>query len=137
MAKDKTKTHIGQNPTRNIDEYPEVMYNHKVVYFDVDDTLVVHDLSSYEGERILELDYGIEPITVGVNQKNVNTLIWCAKLGYSIVVWSKTGGDWAYEVVRALRLSKYVRFCLTKPNFIVDDRPATDWIGNNLWRAPK
>lgn len=111
--------------------------NHKVITCDCDDTLILWDKSEYVSQPKVVISYAGYNSEVVIHQKNRNLLIKLAKLGYSIVVWSATGYDWAIEVVKALQLEDYVTLCLTKPSYYLDDKEATTWIGERLWREPK
>jgi hypothetical protein len=108
----------------------------RTLYCDVDDTLLCHDLSSFPKELQVEI-YCNDRYFVGVpHQKNINLLVKFYKLGYDVYVWSKTGESWARAVVEKLELTPYVKACLSKPDFILDDRGVEDWIGTRIYRSP-
>ena len=107
----------------------------KMIYVDCDDTLVMWDLSKYPDLRTVELScYG--PVTLRVNDKNVNLVKKLAKLGYSIVVWSQTGWEWAEAVSKAVGIAEHSVLYLTKPRYHLDDLPSSAWCGDRLWRDP-
>jgi len=109
--------------------------SHKVVAVDCDDTLVMWDRSKYPDLPRVMVDL-CGPTELVVNQKNVNLVRKLSKLGYSIVVWSQTGYDWAVTVGKAVGLDDCVSLYMTKPRYHVDDMPASVWIGDRLWRDP-
>ncbi len=115
----------------------QTLESHKVISVDVDDTLILWDLSAYPDMPRIEVDYAGYKSTLIPHQKNINLLIKLAKLGYEIVVWSATGYDWAELIVAELNLGEYVTLCMSKPRYYVDDKNAESWIGERLWREVK
>lgn len=109
------------------------MASQKVVVVDMDDTIVMHDLSEYQPRETIS--YGPGDIVVSPNQKNINLLVKLYKLDYTIVAWSRTGSDWARAVCQKLDIDKYVSLYMTKPMFYIDDVPADGWM-KRLWRDP-
>lgn len=111
----------------------------QVVVCDVDDTLIMYDLSSYSGVKteIIVNPYSQMGIEIVPNKKNINTLIKFKKLGYFVIVWSRTGKLWADAVVKELGLTEFVDQTLCKPLFYIDDKDAETWIGTRVWRAEK
>lgn len=108
----------------------------RTLYSDVDDTLLCHNLSDFPAEeRVLIECNGREFLGVP-HRKNINLLIKFYKLGYDVYVWSKTGESWAKAVVEKLGLSPYVKACLSKPDFLLDDRGVEEWMGERIWREP-
>lgn len=109
----------------------------RTLYSDVDDTLIMHDLSAFPTDEQVSIECNGR-VFVGVpNFKNINLLIKFYKLGYDVYVWSKTGQSWAQAVVNQLNLSPYVTACLSKPDYLLDDKGAQTWIGPRCWRDPK
>lgn len=111
----------------------------RVLMVDVDDTLVMWNVSEYRAKddpnyKFVQLDSGA--ITVLENKKNINTLIKFKKLGYTVVVWSQSGKDWAEKVVNALDINQYVDLIMTKPSYYLDDLDASAWM-HRLWRDAK
>lgn len=107
----------------------------KTLYVDCDETLVMEDLSQFPNHKKLDLLYVNGPITVVPNQKNINLLTLFYKLGYTILVWSQTGSDWARTVCEGLNIDHMVAAYLTKPMFYIDDKPIETWVGPRRWRA--
>lgn len=101
------------------------------VYFDVDNTLVMHD----RGEDIdcdieylfLLNPYADESRFYAPNEDNILELKRCKNQGRTVVVWTHGGPKWAETVVKALELEKYVDFILPKVEIYVDDIPIEQW----------
>lgn len=109
----------------------------KTLYVDCDDTLIMWNLSEYRAtQATYYFEYKGNEIGYIRNQRNINLVTKFAKLGYTIIVWSQTGSDWAEAVGRELEIDKYVAVYLTKPTYHLDDLPSTAWCGERLWRAP-
>lgn len=109
---------------------------YKTVYVDVDDTLAMGNLSEYPTKDHVTVQYVNGPITVVPNQKNINLLTLFYKLGYTVIVWSQTGADWAKTISEAFKLEHMVTAYLTKPLFILDDKDVGEWMGKRRWRDP-
>lgn len=114
-----------------------IIKSNKIVMIDCDDTLIMWDKSKYKGK--------LEPVTIKINkfksvvyknQKNINLIIKLKKLGYTLIVWSLSGYEWAQKVTKAVGLENYVTICMSKPNYYVDDSEVKNWIGHRLWRDP-
>lgn len=108
--------------------------NYKTLYVDIDDTLLMSNLSEYPEGQQIDIQYTNGSIRVVPNQKNINLVVLFYKLGYNIIFWSKTGGDWAAAAARVLDLENVVSVCLTKPTFYMDDKDVTEWIGPRRYR---
>lgn len=109
----------------------------KIVFIDCDDTLIMWERSEYDGK--------LEPVTIKINdyesvvyknQKNINLAIKLKKMGYTLIVWSATGYEWANAVAKAVGLEEYVTACMSKPRYYIDDLESELWIGRRLWRDP-
>lgn len=101
---------------------------HKIVAFDCDDTMIMWDASKYPKEEQICIEmYGYKTY-LHPNQKNINLLIKFAKLGFTVILWSQTGFDWAEAVAKSLNLTEYVTYCMTKPRYYVDDLKADAWM---------
>lgn len=88
-------------------------------YFDVDDTLVIWGKGHLDSARPF-INAGMIEMLVP-NQVIINRLIDLNEQGYTIVVWSQGGSDWAAEVVRKLGLEAFVHLCIDKPHKYIDD----------------
>lgn len=107
----------------------------KTLYCDVDDTLLIHNKSEYPEEMHVSVPHNGR-VFVGVpHHKNILMLKKFYNLGYQIIVWSKTGATYASAVVSKLGLDQYVDYCLSKPDFYLDDKGAEEWIGPRVYRS--
>lgn len=102
---------------------------------DIDDTLIMRDLSTYPKARQVVLNAYGHDVTVAVNQKMVNSVIYYSKLGWKLVFWSRTGEEWARAVVEALELEEHCTATMTKPLYYLDDKNWNEW-SERLWRSP-
>lgn len=62
------------------------------------------------------------------HKKHIAELKKRKKEGFVIVVWTASGAPWAREVVRKLKLSSYVDFCISKPEFYYDDKKQVEFM---------
>lgn len=110
----------------------------QVVVVDCDDTLVMYDMSEYPGDTPLDILNPYSGMTLQVipNEKNIKTVIKFKKLGYYVLVWSRTGKQWADAVVDHLNLREYVDQTLAKPLYYIDDKDSTEWMGDRVYRDP-
>lgn len=109
----------------------------RTLYSDVDDTLICHNLSDFPKEDRITIRCKGRSFDAVPHRLNLNLLIKFYKLGYDVHVWSKTGKSWAKAVVKALNIQQYVKSCLTKPDFLLDDKGADQWLGPIIYRNPK
>lgn len=108
-----------------------VFKSDKLAAFDVDETLVLWDRDysfSPNADGIIPFvdpyypNEG-EPVLLYLkpNHDAIHLLKQLKANGYSIMVWSKGGYQWAETVVRTLELKDYVDIIMTKPDIYVDD----------------
>lgn len=109
----------------------------KIVYCDVDETLAMCNLSDYPVSDLVTIPYVNGDCKIIPNKKNINLLTWFHKLGYTVVVWSKTGSDWAEAVGKAIGIDPVVALYLRKPDYYIDDLEASEWMGPRRWRNAK
>ena len=95
---------------------------HKNFYFDVDDTLIMWDYGE-EDDELVEVKFHSLHRYFRPHKKHIADLKKFSDMGYTIIVWSQSGGDWAEHIVKALDLEEYVDICLGKPNVYYDDIP--------------
>lgn len=84
-----------------------VLRSDKVLYVDVDQTLVV-----WQGENYWP------------HKKHIQFLKQCSKRGQKVIVWSAGGFEWAERIVRELDLQSHVDLILSKPAWFMDDLKA-------------
>lgn len=110
------------------------LMDRRTLFCDVDDTLLVHDISEYPAWRRTTISCNGREFVGVPHRKNILMLQKFYKLGYQIIVWSRTGESWAKAVVDKLELNPYVDHCLTKPDFYLDDKDVAEWIGPRVYR---
>jgi hypothetical protein len=104
--------------------------------FDVDGCLIVRpeqsDLNVSVYDAVTE-----EFIRVGVNRSMVRLLMEERQRGSYIEVWSRSGWEWAENVVRALGLVDHVDLVKSKPTIYFDDTPIQDWLKDRVFIGPE
>lgn len=108
--------------------------------FDVDDTLVIWDWKAVDPEgkgliKIQDPNSGHTELVLP-HERHVKLLKQFKARGHTVVVWSQGGWDWASIVVKSLGLESVVDFCMSKPDWYVDDLPAVAFMGNNIYKHP-
>lgn len=98
----------------------------KIIYVDVDSTLLF-SLREYPHEVTHEV------VKIGgrkfwVHDPHIEMIKDFKARGHSIVVWSAGGAEWAEMAVRALKLELYVDLVISKPDWFIDDKPATGFM---------
>jgi len=114
-----------------------VLKSDRVTVVDVDDTLVLWNISEFPVERRITVDFKNGPVDLVPHEKNINTLLKFWKLGYTINVWSASGWEWAETIVKALGLESIVTNVGSKPLYYFDDKPCESWMGPRVYRDPK
>ena len=104
-----------------------IIESDKVVFYDVDDTLITWNSSEELEDDVITLTDAMGDITEHkVLRKNVISLIEHSKRGHKIVVWSAGGYAWASQAVKLLGLEKYVDLVVSKPTWWYDDLTAEE-----------
>lgn len=105
-------------------------------YFDIDSTLIF-DLTSEEARSVLPtsqdhifLGEGIFRRPFRVNWKMVDKIYFHKAAGHKVIVWSKSGREYARLVVGALMLQQHVDSCESKPFVYYDDKHASEFMGD-------
>lgn len=111
----------------------KVIENEKVIFCDVDDTLVMwNHPNSDNAIYVTDPNDGME-CRVVPHKFHIDLLKKHAGRGYNIVVWSQGGYAWAAAVVKELGLDNYVDFVMTKPIKYIDDLACKEWMGQHLY----
>ena len=101
-----------------------------VVYFDVDDTLVLWGKNDPDRSMLFTC-HGFSESLVP-NLEIIRELKKAKREGSTVVVWSQGGADWAEEVVVTLGLKQFVDLVVSKPDTYFDDLAASTFMRN--WR---
>jgi len=105
----------------------KVIENENIVCIDVDDTLAIWNIPpGREGEAILFNNFGFAEWLLP-HGAHIKLLKQFKARGQFVIVWSQGGYQWAHEVVKCLKLTKYVDLVMAKPKWIIDDLPAAAW----------
>lgn len=107
-----------------------IIPNDKILPVDIDGTLI-----EYVGKNDCDfvLEYG--GLTVPLRKKRMNIALMKhhkTTRGYTILVWSANGKEWAETVIRKLKLQEYVDIIMTKPCKLLDDKPASEWMWDQI-----
>jgi hypothetical protein len=113
---------------------PKYNNNPRIWEFDVDDTIIMWDLSKYKKLKKITVKYRGKAIKLVPHTKNINLLIKLSKIGWFIRVHSGSGMEWARAVVKALKIEPYVNTVEAKPLGISDDQPPGDGLAYKAWR---
>lgn len=109
-----------------------------VIMFDVDDTLVMHEISEeMPGDVYVKDPYDNKDNLLRTHERHVKLLKDFKARGYTVCVWSAAGAPWAKAVVDALKLEEYVDIVMSKPLKYVDDLPANEILGSRLYLNEK
>lgn len=106
------------------------------VYVDIDDTLVTWPINPFKIRKTtkafnhLGKQYHLIPHT-----KNIAKVKEMHDQGFKIIIWSAGGETWATTVIKELGLLEFTHAIHSKPDFIIDDLKADDFMGKvpNLW----
>lgn len=117
-----------------------VLENENVFPVDVDQTLILWGKIPV-GVPPEELVTFVNPYTgfvhtVRKHLPNIQILICKKQRGYHIRVHSANGWQHAKAVVQALDLTGYVDDIETKPCGYLDDKPAENWMGPQIYLDP-
>lgn len=68
-----------------------------------------------------------------VLESNVKILLEYKHRGYSIIIWSARGSEWAKLVSEAIGVHEIVDFYLAKPTKYIDDKHASEFMGEPIF----
>lgn len=114
----------------------KVIKNELMVFFDVDDTLVlwVDDHHMLKPGRVKIINpYDNSTVYLDVHKKHTELIKHYKGRNYTVVVWSAGGYRWANTVIETLGLTDHVDFVMTKPVKYIDDLPSNEWMGQRLY----
>ncbi len=112
--------------------------NDNVAFFDVDDTLIIYD---YPPDREDEaLDISLSPLVsarVVPHKRHIEMIKLHKSWGNGVVVWSRSGWEWAKIVVEKLGLTDYVDAVMCKPMYYYDDKKCYDFLRDHRYQEDK
>lgn len=95
----------------------------KVVYVDVDDTIIMWEPEKYlhEESEIVWIDDYTRTFPFLPHKKNIEFVKKLKLQGYGVIVWSAAGASWAETVVNKLGLADLPDMIISKPELCIDD----------------
>ena len=102
-------------------------------FFDVDETLVFLSEDPHAKDVILIAIPGFPPNAVIPNLKMIEKLKNHKGWGNGVVVWSRSGWQWAKAVVDALGLQDHVDAVMAKPFYYYDDKKCCEFMHNHRY----
>lgn len=109
------------------------------IFCDVDDTLIQWNSSKYfDKTKAINLQFMNYEVEVSPNDSNIEAVKTFYERGYEIVVWSATGKEWAEIVTKAIGLENHIDYCLSKPDFYIDNLNVEKFMlpMQRLWYKP-
>jgi predicted phosphatase len=108
--------------------------SNNITVFDIDDTLVMYKNFRVKTDKTIEFDYGDEKIYLTPHKFHVTFLKHCFNRGDYVIAWSKNSYEWCEQVIKKLKLTKYVHVCMSKPSRHVDDKKdLSSIVGDSLY----
>jgi hypothetical protein len=109
--------------------------------YDIDGTLIVNPSPDYTGELIYIKDpLENRNLEFRVNKAMVRLMKEESHRGNYIVVWSRSGWEWARNVIDALGLTEYVSgdkgIIMDKPLVYFDDQDVSMWLKDRVYLGP-
>ena len=117
-----------------------VVESSKIIYCDVDDTLIIWDFAdeAYDPKDLITVTDAASGTSKAVlpHKRHINLLREFKTRGHTVVVWSQGGWEWAKAAVIALHLEDIVDLVVAKPDWFIDDLPAKAFMGKNVYLHP-
>lgn len=115
-----------------------VTENEVVIFCDVDDTLILHDVDAHGYAKTV---FVVDPYCgttrkLAIHEPHVQLLKERAARGAHIKVMSHGGYQWARAVIIALGLQDVVSEVLSKPIAVIDDLPIAGALGETMYLKP-
>lgn len=116
----------------------KVIQSERVVFCDVDDTLVMHTHGATPSDLVVDVPCRVtgETLRMVVNEAMVRLVKEEQNRGATIIVWSRGGFQWAKDVVEAVGLKSYVTLVMSKPITYFDDKPVDEWLKDRVYLSP-
>lgn len=116
------------------------IYNERVIAVDIDDTLVMHNLTELcpLSDRVNVVDPmdSSQAIQLRINNNMVRLVKEEFERGSTIIVWSRGGYQWALNVLEALNMQDIPLVVMTKPITYFDDTPVEKWMKDRVYIGP-
>lgn len=105
-----------------------VTRNDNVVYFDVDDTLVMWSWAAEFNDQVITFDNWGHAVQLVPHKKHIELMRQFKARGHYVIVWSQGGYAWAEAVCKTLGIEHLVDEVKTKPKWIIDDLSPSVWM---------
>ena len=109
--------------------------------FDIDDTIILPYNATAQlqvGREVFVYDpIEDKKIKMVAHEPNIRLLKEEKHRGGYIWVWSRSGFEWARNVIKALDLEAYVDIVTTKPIVYFDDKDVSEWLKDRVWLPPE
>lgn len=117
-----------------------VIQNENTKFFDVDGCLILSKTDTDpKGSEYIAIQDPVHPkytITMRVHKPNVRCLREEIQRGAHVTVWSRSGWEWARNVVQALGLGETDVTVMSKPLAYFDDMPVEQWLKDRIYLDP-
>lgn len=110
--------------------------NENIAPFDVDGTLLLTPQRTDPSDSTYrEVYYPATQSNIKqrVNRAMVTLLKEEKSRGAFVIVWSRSGKEWAKNAVQALALEDYVDCVMAKPKSYFDDTPVEEWLKDRVF----
>lgn len=106
--------------------------------FDVDSTLVYPNAPGTENMPTVDVldPVSNEKILLRYNPNMARLLQEEHQRKSFVIVWSRSGWEWAHNCVVALGLEEYVDQVMSKPTAYFDDSPVEQWLKDRVFIEP-
>lgn len=93
----------------------------RTVFVDVDDTILIWNHEDFPELEKINITDEYHNRTFAVHKKHVEFIKNLDLIGFKIIVWSASGDEWANLIVDKLKLTPHIDYCMSKPEFVMDD----------------
>lgn len=115
----------------------KILRNEYVTFWDIDDTLVMHEKPMNSIDEVMVKDpLGNSEIRLRKNLPMIRLMKEEKARGATVIVWSRGGFQWAENVIKALKLDGYVTLIMSKPLAYFDDKPVESWLKYRVYLDP-
>ena len=115
----------------------KIVKNENPIFCDIDGTLILpyDSTASRQVGRIVHVYDALtdKKIRMVAHEPMIRILLEERRKGKYIVVWSRSGQEWAANVVRALDLVASVDLVISKPLVYLDDTPVETWMKDRVF----
>lgn len=108
---------------------PFILESDLVVYVDIDETLLSWTPPMEDWEKnYVDIEQNGQRQRFGLMLRNIEQVKKHKLIGHKIVFWSQGGWKWVQTVLEHLDLIDYADGIMSKPRWIIDDLPASEFI---------